>query len=169
MPPSPILRSTRYSPTSIPSGRSTDGGPLLGRLSVGSYVPSFMVSGGRARGFERPPLRSAPPPSPPPQHDRPDQRQAQPTRGPATAARADIAPATAATTLGRSARVVAGGAVGRCSVVAAGPARAAAAARAATCVRHAQIGDGGARARGVGRLAHAHARAALALDVLIVA
>src|SRR5436190_18840489 len=45
MPPSPILRSTRYSPTSIPSGRSPGpAAPPRRRSIVGSCVPPSLLA-----------------------------------------------------------------------------------------------------------------------------
>src|SRR5580765_7588838 len=84
MPPSPILRSTRYSPTSIPSGRSPGPtAPPRRRSIVGSCVPPSSASCYRLRrrvnvthasasirarpfGMSVPPTEQQPPPPPPP-------------------------------------------------------------------------------------------------------
>src|SRR6185436_15168976 len=165
IPPSPILRRTRYSPTSIPSGKSPGpAAPPFRRSIVGSWVPSFFKTGT---------LGGLPPPASPHHDRREDQQRAQAARRLAAAHRAAAAAAPAAAA--PRAAVLARGAGRRASARAraraarrtaaapaarvAGAARGATAAGSAACPARAAgaragVGEDGA-VRGVVLLAHA--------------
>src|SRR6187551_2829187 len=132
MPPSPILLSTRYSPTSVPSPRSAGpAAPPRRRSMVGSSLGSFIAS---------PAPRSSPPAPRDEGHAQYEQRDQTIRRRSAT----DLAAATAAAAATTTIRAP----VGRRR-----PARAAAAGAAAATAARAHVGDVGAARDRVRRLA----------------
>src|SRR5262252_7979618 len=162
MPPSPILRRTRYSPTSIPSGRSPGpAAPPRRRSIVGSCVPPSLSA-----RFSAPPASR--------DHDtRERQQRGQAVRqvGAADGAATAAPPALAAT---RAAAAGSGGASGAGPATArAGAAAASAAAPdAATRARRTAVGrtvvdDDGARLDGVVLLADAERVAAVRGQVAV--